>query len=169
MINDPLSEVISFKYQIIQPPQKLVKSSTSVGARFNKFCVVSTTSSILIVECLKHFRNFLHQVSNWFGNKRIRYKKNIGKAQEEANLYAAKKAAGASPYSMGASTPMMSPAPDSVGYSVSTSWYFIFLSPSELVVQKSNLYFYKSLRSKKVVDKKEDRYSVFYYIFICGS
>ncbi len=26
------------------------------------------------------------QVSNWFGNKRIRYKKNIGKAQEEANL-----------------------------------------------------------------------------------
>jgi hypothetical protein len=34
------------------------------------------------------------KVSNWFGNKRIRYKKNIGKAQEEANLYAAKKAAG---------------------------------------------------------------------------
>ncbi len=34
------------------------------------------------------------QVSNWFGNKRIRYKKNIAKAQEEANLYAAKKAAG---------------------------------------------------------------------------
>ena len=30
------------------------------------------------------------QVSNWFGNKRIRYKKNIGKAQEEASLYAAK-------------------------------------------------------------------------------
>lgn len=63
------------------------------------------------------------QVSNWFGNKRIRYKKNIGKAQEEANLYAAKKAAGASPYSMGGppsgtATPMMSPAPphDSMGY-----------------------------------------------------
>lgn len=34
----------------------------------------------------------LHQVSNWFGNKRIRYKKNIGKFQEEANLYAAKTA-----------------------------------------------------------------------------
>ncbi|KAI6241516.1 BMA-CEH-20, isoform d [Aphelenchoides fujianensis] len=33
------------------------------------------------------------QVSNWFGNKRIRYKKNIAKSQEEANLYAAKKAA----------------------------------------------------------------------------
>lgn len=38
----------------------------------------------------------MFQVSNWFGNKRIRYKKNIGKAQEEANLYAAKKAAGES-------------------------------------------------------------------------
>uniref|UniRef100_A0A336MT42 Homeobox protein extradenticle n=1 Tax=Culicoides sonorensis TaxID=179676 RepID=A0A336MT42_CULSO len=66
------------------------------------------------------------QVSNWFGNKRIRYKKNIGKAQEEANLYAAKKAAGASPYSMGgppsgAATPMMSPAPaqDGMGYGMS--------------------------------------------------
>jgi len=32
------------------------------------------------------------QVSNWFGNKRIRYKKNIAKAQEEANMYAQKKA-----------------------------------------------------------------------------
>ena len=29
------------------------------------------------------------QVSNWFGNKRIRYKKNIAKAQEEASMYAA--------------------------------------------------------------------------------
>ncbi|XP_041370034.1 pre-B-cell leukemia transcription factor 1-like isoform X3 [Gigantopelta aegis] len=35
------------------------------------------------------------QVSNWFGNKRIRYKKNIGKAQEEANMYAAKAASAA--------------------------------------------------------------------------
>uniref|UniRef100_A0A8D1YJL1 G-protein-signaling modulator 3 n=2 Tax=Sus scrofa TaxID=9823 RepID=A0A8D1YJL1_PIG len=32
------------------------------------------------------------QVSNWFGNKRIRYKKNIGKFQEEANIYAVKTA-----------------------------------------------------------------------------
>ncbi|XP_043192900.1 homeobox protein extradenticle-like isoform X1 [Amphibalanus amphitrite] len=61
------------------------------------------------------------QVSNWFGNKRIRYKKNIGKAQEEANLYAAKKAAGSSPYSMGAGTPgpMMSPPPADMGYNMS--------------------------------------------------
>ena len=40
------------------------------------------------------------QVSNWFGNKRIRYKKNIAKAQEEANMYAAKKAAHANQYGM---------------------------------------------------------------------
>ncbi|XP_072319806.1 pre-B-cell leukemia transcription factor 1-like [Eucyclogobius newberryi] len=32
------------------------------------------------------------QVSNWFGNKRIRYKKNIGKFQEEANMYTMKTA-----------------------------------------------------------------------------
>lgn len=37
------------------------------------------------------------QISNWFGNKRIRYKKNIGKAQEEANMYAAKAASGGGP------------------------------------------------------------------------
>merc|ERR1711892_616368 len=48
------------------------------------------------------------QVSNWFGNKRIRYKKNIVKAQEEANMYAAKAAASAiSPG--GSPGPMMSP------------------------------------------------------------
>merc|ERR1712223_985387 len=34
----------------------------------------------------------ISQVSNWFGNKRIRYKKNICKAQEEANTFATKKA-----------------------------------------------------------------------------
>ena len=33
------------------------------------------------------------KVNNWFGNKRIRYKKNIAKAQEEANMYAARSAA----------------------------------------------------------------------------
>jgi len=47
------------------------------------------------------------QVSNWFGNKRIRYKKNIVKAQEEANMYAAKAAAAAS--SPGGSPGVMSP------------------------------------------------------------
>merc|ERR1719419_2034318 len=48
------------------------------------------------------------QVCNWFGNKRIRYKRNIGKAQEEANMYAAKAAAEAA--RVGASPgPLMSP------------------------------------------------------------
>lgn len=42
-------------------------------------------------------------MSNWFGNKRIRYKRNIGKAQEEANMYAAKAAAEAARSSAAAS------------------------------------------------------------------
>ena len=48
------------------------------------------------------------QVNNWFGNKRIRYKKNITKAQEEANMYAAKAAAAGSE----SPRPMMSPGSD---------------------------------------------------------
>lgn len=44
------------------------------------------------------------QVSNWFGNKRIRYKKNIGKAQEEANLYSARQAAGEAIFEAGPSS-----------------------------------------------------------------
>lgn len=50
----------------------------------------------------------ISQISNWFGNKRIRYKKNIVKAQEEANMYAAK-AAAASLTPGGSPGPMMSP------------------------------------------------------------
>merc|ERR1719430_587120 len=34
----------------------------------------------------------MSQICNWFSNKRIRYKKNIVKAQEEANVYAARAA-----------------------------------------------------------------------------
>ncbi|NXR66756.1 PBX3 factor, partial [Rhadina sibilatrix] len=41
------------------------------------------------------------QVSNWFGNKRIRYKKNMGKFQEEANIYAAKSAVDAAAVAQG--------------------------------------------------------------------
>merc|ERR1711997_609968 len=56
------------------------------------------------------------QVSNWFGNKRIRYKKNIVKAQEEANMYAPKAAAAA--ISPGSSPgPMMSPGSQWSSYS----------------------------------------------------
>ncbi|CAB1438935.1 unnamed protein product [Pleuronectes platessa] len=43
-------------------------------------------------ELAKNCSITISQVCNWFGNKRIRYKKNIGKFQEEANLYAMKTA-----------------------------------------------------------------------------
>ncbi|XP_071947289.1 pre-B-cell leukemia transcription factor 1-like isoform X2 [Antedon mediterranea] len=49
------------------------------------------------------------QISNWFGNKRIRYKKNIGKAQEEANLYAAKTAAAAASVGSQSRSPSSTP------------------------------------------------------------
>ena len=63
-------------------------------------------------------------MSNWFGNKRIRYKKNIVKAQEEANAFATKKAlelsnesnsACNSPYPTGGNG-MMLPPPGNWGY-----------------------------------------------------
>ena len=46
------------------------------------------------IPCFELYSMLRHlmQVSNWFGNKRIRYKKNIGKAQDEAAMYAAKAA-----------------------------------------------------------------------------
>jgi len=52
------------------------------------------------------------QVCNWFGNKRIRYKRNIGKAQEEANMYAAKAAAEAA---RGGASPGMYPGHQGYG------------------------------------------------------
>ena len=39
------------------------------------------------------------QVCNWFGNKRIRYKKNVDRAQEEEKMYAAKHSADGLAYS----------------------------------------------------------------------
>lgn len=51
-------------------------------------------------ELAKRCKISVSQVNNWFGNKRIRYKKNIVKAQEEANKYAAKAAAASSSYDM---------------------------------------------------------------------
>nr|CAD2192510.1 unnamed protein product [Meloidogyne enterolobii]CAD2192857.1 unnamed protein product [Meloidogyne enterolobii] len=41
------------------------------------------------------------QVSNWFGNKRIRYKKNIAKTQEEAAIYVKKGGQGGVPTTYG--------------------------------------------------------------------
>ncbi|XP_049334878.1 pre-B-cell leukemia homeobox 1a isoform X2 [Astyanax mexicanus] len=55
------------------------------------------------------------QVSNWFGNKRIRYKKNIGKFQEEANMYAAKTAVTAASASAHGSQANSPSTPNSAG------------------------------------------------------
>uniref|UniRef100_A0A671P6E9 Pre-B-cell leukemia transcription factor 1-like n=1 Tax=Sinocyclocheilus anshuiensis TaxID=1608454 RepID=A0A671P6E9_9TELE len=54
-------------------------------------------------------------VSNWFGNKRIRYKKNIGKFQEEANMYAAKTAVSAASVSAHGSQANSPSTPNSAG------------------------------------------------------
>lgn len=58
---------------------------------------------------------FMLQVSNWFGNKRIRYKKNIGKFQEEANMYAAKTAVSATSVSAHGSQANSPSTPNSAG------------------------------------------------------
>lgn len=55
------------------------------------------------------------QVSNWFGNKRIRYKKNIGKFQEEANMYAARTAVNATSVSAHGSQANSPSTPNSAG------------------------------------------------------
>lgn len=57
----------------------------------------------------------LWQVSNWFGNKRIRYKKNIGKFQEEANMYAARTAVNATSVSAHGSQANSPSTPNSAG------------------------------------------------------
>lgn len=55
------------------------------------------------------------QVSNWFGNKRIRYKKNISKFQEEANMYAARTAVNATSVSAHGSQANSPSTPNSAG------------------------------------------------------
>ena len=45
------------------------------------------------------------KVSNWFGNKRIRFKKNIGKGQEEANMYTGRPMGPGTPSGSGALSP----------------------------------------------------------------
>ncbi|XP_053711647.1 pre-B-cell leukemia transcription factor 1-like [Synchiropus splendidus] len=56
------------------------------------------------------------QVANWFGNKRIRYKKNIAKYQEEANMYATKTAADSASLSSQTSQSNSPATPNSGGY-----------------------------------------------------
>ncbi len=64
-------------------------SKISVSTPIIQIASTSTTFHVLL-QRLPIFS--LTQVSNWFGNKRIRYKKNICKAQEEANAFATKRA-----------------------------------------------------------------------------
>ncbi|XP_042341323.1 pre-B-cell leukemia transcription factor 1-like [Plectropomus leopardus] len=56
------------------------------------------------------------QVANWFGNKRIRYKRNVAKLQEEANRYAVKTAVDAACVSLQASQASSPATPNSGGY-----------------------------------------------------
>lgn len=70
------------------------------------------------------------QVSNWFGNKRIRYKKNIGKFQEEANIYAAKTAVTATNVSVHGSQANSPSTPSSAGQFV---FLFCFVSCSFII------------------------------------
>lgn len=46
-------------------------------------------------------------MSNWFGNKRIRFKKNVGKGQEEANMYNAKLSSGGLSHASDGHSPTM--------------------------------------------------------------
>lgn len=56
------------------------------------------------------------QVSNWFGNKRIRYKKNLGKEQDEARRYVVAKDNDAASTSNAASNKTMNTADDYANY-----------------------------------------------------
>ncbi|XP_055474880.1 pre-B-cell leukemia transcription factor 4 isoform X2 [Psammomys obesus] len=56
------------------------------------------------------------QVSNWFGNKRIRYKKNMGKFQEEATMYTGKTSTATKAWGTGVQASCQStPSPASCG------------------------------------------------------
>ena len=81
---------------------RIVSLSVTFG-RTNPNYRKASTLKTKIFNCNSYF-----QVSNWFGNKRIRYKKNIVKAQEEANMYAAKAAAAAANPG-GSPGPLLSP------------------------------------------------------------
>lgn len=135
ILNEYFYSHLSNPYPSEEAKEELARKCGITVSIWIEIMNVARVSHSLLVERQRNISRLFNilkvsQVSNWFGNKRIRYKKNIGKAQEEANLYAAKKAAGASPYSMGGppsgtATPMMSPAPpqDSMGYSMGSGGY----------------------------------------------
>ncbi|KAK2162484.1 hypothetical protein NP493_1517g00019 [Ridgeia piscesae] len=92
-------------------------------------------------------------VSNWFGNKRIRYKKNINKAQEEANLYAAKTAAAAV-------VNLQSPPPPEANQGQKTSQSPSY-GPVPVTLQVSNWFGNKRIRFKKNVGKGQEEANLY--------
>ena len=96
--------VIQILHKLDFFPRKIKKVSSSLPnfytnptvevKKANYICVIHTIYKGQINTCrLNTTPNSCYQVCNWFGNKRIRYKKNTVKAQEEANMMAAKAAA----------------------------------------------------------------------------
>ena len=81
---------------LLEPGQPLSigRGQRGVGPKVRHHCVTGKVS-IIILYTINQNCGCTSYVSNWFDNKRIRYKKNIVKAQEEANMYAAKAAAAA--------------------------------------------------------------------------
>ena len=113
------SEVLNeYFYSHLSNPYPSEEAKEELARKCN--ISVSQVSAFIYLKTLKI--KIKIKVSNWFGNKRIRYKKNIVKAQEEANMYAAKAAAAA--ISPGNSPgPMMSPGSQWSTYSGEGSGY----------------------------------------------
>ncbi|KAI5628352.1 pre-B-cell leukemia homeobox 1, partial [Silurus asotus] len=79
------------------------------------------------------------QVSNWFGNKRIRYKKNIGKFQEEANMYAARTAVNATNVSAHGSQ-ANSPSTPNSAEKLKSGGYTVFICKLTHYIQRPVLF-----------------------------
>lgn len=76
-------------------------------------------------------------MANWFGNKRIRYKRNVAKLQEEANRYAVKTAVDAASVSSVASQ-IDSPATPNSG-----TQHILLLLPRSILFLPFLLYYLK--------------------------
>ncbi|XP_064845362.1 pre-B-cell leukemia transcription factor 1 isoform X4 [Oncorhynchus masou masou] len=90
-------------------------SITVSQVQYSATCLNPYPSEETKEELTKKCSITVSQVSNWFGNKRIRYKKNIGKFQEEANMYAAKTAVNATNVSSHGSQANSPSTPNSAG------------------------------------------------------
>ncbi|KAM3175736.1 hypothetical protein ACTXT7_007941 [Hymenolepis weldensis] len=92
-------------------PSNLAESTLTSTERL---LTISIAKNQLVVETCETL------VSNWFGNKRIRYKKNIVKAKEEANMHAAMTAAAAVSEGTGRLPPHPHGMPDDVPFAYSS-------------------------------------------------